>query len=258
MAQRLVRAKRKIRNAGIPTACRPRITPERTARSVSCTSCSTRATPRARATTSCVRASRKKPFASPVPSRSSCRTSPRRWRCSRHAPPRRAPRGSCRQDGDSSPRGAGPHPLGPERDRRGSRAARRRAATGAAGPYQVQAAIAACHATAPDAGSTDCPDRPLYGELVRMTPTPVVALNRAVAVAMAEAGSGPGAGRRVGSVRRAPRLPPAARHPRRSAPPARRRAEAAAAYRGRSTSPVPTPSAGTSSTGGGRGTRLSR
>jgi RNA polymerase sigma-70 factor (ECF subfamily) len=60
------------------------------------------------------------------------------------------------------------------------------------GPYQVQAAIAACHATAPDAASTDWPQiAALYGELVRMTPTPVVTLNRAVAVAMAD---GPEAG----------------------------------------------------------------
>src|SRR5947208_29512 len=60
------------------------------------------------------------------------------------------------------------------------------------GPYQVQAAIAACHATAPDAAATDWPQiAALYGELVRMTPTPVVALNRAVAVAMA---NGPEAG----------------------------------------------------------------
>src|SRR5204863_350198 len=60
------------------------------------------------------------------------------------------------------------------------------------GPYQVQAAIAACHATAPDAASTDWPQiAALYGELVRMAPTPVVALNRAVAVAMAD---GPEAG----------------------------------------------------------------
>jgi RNA polymerase sigma-70 factor, ECF subfamily len=60
------------------------------------------------------------------------------------------------------------------------------------GPYQVQAAIAACHATAPDAAATDWDEiAVLYGELARMTPTPVVELNRAVAVAMAD---GPEAG----------------------------------------------------------------
>jgi RNA polymerase sigma-70 factor (ECF subfamily) len=55
------------------------------------------------------------------------------------------------------------------------------------GPYQVQAAIAACHATAPDAASTDWPQiAALYGELARLAPSPVVDLNRAVAVAMAD------------------------------------------------------------------------
>jgi RNA polymerase sigma-70 factor (ECF subfamily) len=63
---------------------------------------------------------------------------------------------------------------------------------GEPGPYQVQAAIAACHATARDAADTDWPQiAVLYGELVRMTPSPVVELNRAVAVAMAD---GPAAG----------------------------------------------------------------
>ncbi|HYN93544.1 MAG TPA: RNA polymerase sigma factor [Pilimelia sp.] len=61
-----------------------------------------------------------------------------------------------------------------------------------AGPYQVQAAIVACHATAPDAAATDWVQiAGLYGELARLTPTPVVELNRAVAVAMAD---GPAAG----------------------------------------------------------------
>ena len=55
------------------------------------------------------------------------------------------------------------------------------------GAYQVQAAIAACHATAPDAASTDWPQiATLYAELARRTPSPVVELNRAVAVAMSE------------------------------------------------------------------------
>jgi RNA polymerase sigma-70 factor (ECF subfamily) len=55
------------------------------------------------------------------------------------------------------------------------------------GPYQVQAAIAACHAIAPDAASTDWVDiAGLYRELARMVPSPVVELNRAVAVAMAD------------------------------------------------------------------------
>ena len=54
------------------------------------------------------------------------------------------------------------------------------------GPYMVQAAIAACHARAASAGDTDW-ERivALYELLTALTPTPVVELNRAVAVAMA-------------------------------------------------------------------------
>ncbi|MBV9664158.1 MAG: RNA polymerase sigma factor [Actinobacteria bacterium] len=56
-----------------------------------------------------------------------------------------------------------------------------------AGPYQVQAAIAACHAQAPDAASTDWTDiAGLYAALAGMVPSPVIELNRAVAVAMAD------------------------------------------------------------------------
>ena len=55
------------------------------------------------------------------------------------------------------------------------------------GPYQIQAAIAACHASAPDTATTDWPQiAALYGELARWTPSPVVELNRAVAVGMAD------------------------------------------------------------------------
>ena len=56
---------------------------------------------------------------------------------------------------------------------------------GRAGPYALQAAIAALHAEAPDAARTDWPQiAALYHVLVRVAPTPVVELNRAVAVAM--------------------------------------------------------------------------
>lgn len=55
------------------------------------------------------------------------------------------------------------------------------------GPYQLQAAIAATHARAATAAVTDWTEiAALYGQLVRLSPTPVVALNHAVAVAMAE------------------------------------------------------------------------
>jgi RNA polymerase sigma-70 factor (ECF subfamily) len=66
---------------------------------------------------------------------------------------------------------------------------------GEAGPYQVHAAIAACHAGASSAAATDWVEiAALYRELGRMTPSPVVELNRAVAVAMSE---GPEAGLRL-------------------------------------------------------------
>ncbi len=55
------------------------------------------------------------------------------------------------------------------------------------GPYQIQAAIAALHTEAPTAEATDWPQiAALYGALYRQQPTPIITLNRAVAVAMAE------------------------------------------------------------------------
>jgi RNA polymerase sigma factor (sigma-70 family) len=66
---------------------------------------------------------------------------------------------------------------------------------GAVGEYQLQAAIAAVHDEAPTAGETDWPQiLALYGLLERMTDNPIVALNRAVAVAMVQ---GPAAGLRA-------------------------------------------------------------
>jgi len=60
------------------------------------------------------------------------------------------------------------------------------------GPYQVQAAIAACHADAATAAGTDWRQiAALYSELLRFDPSPVIEANRAVAVAYAE---GPAAG----------------------------------------------------------------
>jgi RNA polymerase sigma-70 factor (ECF subfamily) len=57
---------------------------------------------------------------------------------------------------------------------------------GQAGPYQIQAAIAACHVTAGRPEDTDWPQiAALYGQLVRHVPSPVVRLNQAVAVGMA-------------------------------------------------------------------------
>jgi RNA polymerase sigma factor (sigma-70 family) len=64
--------------------------------------------------------------------------------------------------------------------------------TTAPGPYHLQAAIAACHARALRAADTDWARiAALYGELARVSPSPVVELNRAVAVSMH---AGPAAG----------------------------------------------------------------
>lgn len=63
---------------------------------------------------------------------------------------------------------------------------------GAIGPYALQAAIAACHARARTAAETDWQRiAMLYGSLAQLTPSPIVELNRAVALAMA---FGPAAG----------------------------------------------------------------
>src|SRR5207249_8563295 len=63
---------------------------------------------------------------------------------------------------------------------------------GALGPYALQAAIAACHARAATASETDWPRIvALYDALAQLAPSPVVELNRAVAVGMA---FGPAAG----------------------------------------------------------------
>jgi RNA polymerase sigma-70 factor (ECF subfamily) len=63
---------------------------------------------------------------------------------------------------------------------------------GRAGPYQLHAAIAACHSTPESAEATDWPQiAALYRELGRFEPTPIVMANQAVAVAMAQ---GPSAG----------------------------------------------------------------
>ena len=77
--------------------------------------------------------------------------------------------------------------------RRGLAALERAEALGGAlGPYALQAEIAACHARAHTAEETDWPRiAALYEALAQLAPSPVVELNRAVAVAMAY---GPAAG----------------------------------------------------------------
>ncbi|MFI5840138.1 RNA polymerase sigma factor [Catenuloplanes sp. NPDC051500] len=60
------------------------------------------------------------------------------------------------------------------------------------GPYQLQAAIASLHVTAPDVAATDWPQiRLLYRVLCRIAPSPMASLNQAIAVAMTD---GPDAG----------------------------------------------------------------
>src|ERR1700754_1132470 len=77
--------------------------------------------------------------------------------------------------------------------RRGMLALERAEALGGAGGfYALQAAIVACHAQAPAADETDWPRiAELYGALTKLVNSPVIELNRAVAVGMAE---GPAAG----------------------------------------------------------------
>ena len=76
--------------------------------------------------------------------------------------------------------------------RRGFTALLRARYAGTPGPYVLQAAIAACHARAGTPAETDWPAIvALYDRLARVAPSPVVELNRAVAVAMV---SGPAAG----------------------------------------------------------------
>ena len=69
--------------------------------------------------------------------------------------------------------------------------ARADALTGTRGPYALQAAIASCHSRSFRPDDTDWDELvALYGELARVAPSPIVELNRAVAVSMA---SGPDA-----------------------------------------------------------------
>ncbi len=76
--------------------------------------------------------------------------------------------------------------------RRGLAALARTQQLGAVGPYVLQAAIAACHAQAHTAEETDWAQiADLYSQLAALLPSPIVQLNRAVAVSMAH---GPSAG----------------------------------------------------------------
>lgn len=82
--------------------------------------------------------------------------------------------------------------MGPNTRRRGAGLVRRCVRRNQPGPYQLQAAIAAVHSAAASAQDTDWSSiLRLYNQLLVHVPTPVVALNRAVAVAEVD---GPEAG----------------------------------------------------------------
>ncbi len=105
-------------------------------------------------------------------------------------------------------------------------------AGGAPGPYTLQAEIAACHARARTADATDWPRiAALYGALAVLVPSPVVELNRAVAVSMASGPAGRARPRRPARRRAvAARVSSAAERARRPAPQARAFPEAAAEF----------------------------
>jgi RNA polymerase sigma-70 factor, ECF subfamily len=86
-----------------------------------------------------------------------------------------------------SPGRPGPRPLGSRPRRQGQAIVRQCLQRNQPGPYQIQAAINAVHIDAPAAAATDWWQiLQLYNQLLSLAPSPVVALNRAVAVAEVE------------------------------------------------------------------------
>jgi len=135
-------------------------------------------------TTSCVRSCASRPSASPASWPSSCPTRPRHGACSPAAahrgPPPRPHRRQWRPRPPSRP---GPVPLEPGAHGRGPDHRPGLPRRDHPGPYQIQAAIAALHSVAETSADTDWGRIvALYEHLLALAPTPVAALNRAIAV----------------------------------------------------------------------------
>ncbi len=159
----------------------------------SSTRCSTRATPGG-AARSCGSTSRRRRCVSRGCSATSCRASPRRsarWRSWRLALRARTHASTTRGCRFCSPRRIARGGIGSS-SAKGLMALRRARSLGGRGPYVLQAEIAAAHVMAPKWESTDWATIvAAYDELAEVSPSPVVALNRAVAVSML---AGPSAG----------------------------------------------------------------